>query len=284
MKCLIDADVLVYEIGFASQWVDDDGVKQVLDPEKVEENIDQRVKEIEEECWADEPSTLYLTVNDWVNKYLVRRPPNGADKYEPHKPNFRIELAKTKPYKGNRKEEKPFHYYNILAYLLRSYDVVVSDGMEADDTMSVHQIQAPPLSTVICTRDKDLRMIPGMHYGWPCGKQPQLGPLEVDEVGSVELSKQGIKGTGLAFFYSQLLTGDTVDNIPGLPKVGPKKALELLGGLDDPDEMFKAVVDLYKEKIGDGWREYMLEQGQLLWMVRELDEEGGPVLWNPTLE
>ncbi|MBC6409022.1 MAG: hypothetical protein GDA42_00935 [Ekhidna sp.] len=36
---------------------------------------------------------------------------------------------------------------------------------------------------------------------------------------------------GIRFFHKQLLTGDTVDNIPGIPKVGTKKAEKALKGL-----------------------------------------------------
>jgi hypothetical protein len=40
----------------------------------------------------------------------------------------------------------------------------------------------------------------------------------------------------------------------------------------------------YEEKHGDEWRVHMLEMGRLLWMVRELDSEGEPVMWEiPTM-
>ena len=279
MRCLIDADVLVYEIGYASQWVGEDGEMQYLSAEKVEENLAQKIKEIEEECWADEESTLYLTINTWlkdnIHKY-IDTPEVDSPGYSD---NFRVELAKTKPYKGTRKEDKPFHYYNILSIMLSNYTVIISDGMEADDEMSIEQVYSEPLTTIICTRDKDLRMIPGMHFGWECGKQPQFGPVEVDKVGGISLTKQGIKGTGMAFFYSQLVTGDAVDNIPGLPRGGPAMAFKLLGSLSDADEMFSAVVTAYKDKMGDDWKEYLTEQAQLLWMIRGYDNWGIPQQW-----
>jgi hypothetical protein len=36
---------------------------------------------------------------------------------------------------------------------------------------------------------------------------------------------------------------------------------------------------MYQEKMGDGWEDYLLEQGQLLWIVRRLTEDGSPVIW-----
>jgi DNA polymerase-1 len=71
------------------------------------------------------------------------------------------------------------------------------------------------------------------------------------------------------------LTGDTVDNIPGCPGVGPVKAYNILKDLH-PAVMFDAVRQEYYDRgMTD---EYLLEQGQLLWMTREfVDNE--PVRW-----
>jgi 5'-3' exonuclease len=153
--------------------------------------------------------------------------------------------------------------------------------MEADDLMSVYQyerVKQGHLDTIICSRDKDLRITPGMHFGWPCGKQLQFGPSRVTDMGELEL-KGGKKlvGAGLKFFYSQVLTGDAVDNYPGLPGCGPVAAHKSLHDCETEAELFERVAGLYQKKCGDTWREDMLEQCRLAWMVRELDEEGYPV-------
>jgi 5'-3' exonuclease len=100
----------------------------------------------------------------------------------------------------------------------------------------------------------------------------------VDEIGYISLTeKKKLIGTGLRFFYSQLLTGDTVDNIPGLPGCGPVAAHKALAHIDDEIVMFDVVRGMYLSKGFDD--DYLLEQGQLLWMTRERDEKGGPKLW-----
>ena len=277
-------DVLRYEIGFSGQYVDEAGELQTNDFEFVADLLDQRIKEIEAECWATEPSTLYITndrrLHKKVNKKLKKE---GKEEIE-YQPNFRDKVAVAKEYKGNRKAEKPFHYDNLTAYIFGKYDVKVAVGMEADDLMSVDQwerVKQGDLSTVICSRDKDLRITPGMHFGWPCGKQPQFGPCRVTELGEIELKNNGKKliGTGLKFFYSQVVTGDTTDNYPGLPKGGPVLAYKHLHDAEDEAQLFERVAALYQDKFGDEWREKMLEQCQLAWMVRELDEEGFPVMY-----
>lgn len=280
MRCLLDADVLVYEIGFSGEYIDEDGEKQIRDFDFVAELLDQKIKEIEAECWADEPSILFLTNDLTLNKmWNKQRKRQGLEPVE-YKPNFRIEVAKTKPYKGQRKQEKPFHRDNIRAYMLDNYDVRIANGMEADDLLAVEQTKAPPLTTIICTRDKDLRMVEGMHYGWPCGKQPQYGPKRVDKLGELhyDSGKNKLTGEGSKFFFAQLITGDQVDNIPGLPRGGPRLAHELLEGKSSEADMLRAVTERYADKLGDDWETYFREQVDLLWMCRELDN-GEPVRW-----
>jgi 5'-3' exonuclease len=83
----------------------------------------------------------------------------------------------------------------------------------------------------------------------------------------------------MLFFYAQLLTGDAVDTIPGLPKCGPVAAFNILANSNTPAEALKAVYGAYKACYGlSGYKE-MLEQGRLLYMTRKLREDGTPVLW-----
>lgn len=282
MKPLIDADVLRYEVGFSAEMPDPiTGEKVVRDFDFAAEVLDQRIKEICAEVWATEPPVLYITndrrLHKKVNKQLKKE---GKAELE-YQPNFRDKVAEKKEYKGNRKQEKPFHYDNLTAYLFANYQVEVAVGMEADDLMSIHQYQRVKeghLDTIICSRDKDLRITPGMHFGWPCGKQQQYGPTRVHELGELEL-KGGKKlvGTGLKFFYSQVITGDATDNYGGLPRGGPALAFKSLHDATSEAELFERVARLYEDKFGEEWRKEMLEQCRLAWMIRELDEEGNIV-------
>lgn len=261
--------MLLYQIAFSAQFTpppteDNPEPEQVILPfEKAAELMDNLIADIVEQVNADE-YVLYLT----------------------GKGNFREEIAKKKGYKENRSEkEKPFHYENLKAYLIYSLGAEVVEGMEADDAMAIAQwedylgcwdidehasndyFRRDDINTIICTRDKDLLMVPGLHYGWECGKQPERSPHFVTEE------------EGLSFFYKQVLTGDSVDNIPGCPGIGPKKAEKALEGLSQEEEMYQAVLALYEEKYPENASEELLEQARLVWMVRELDEEGQPIMW-----
>jgi hypothetical protein len=311
MKPLIDCDVLRYEIGACGQYVDEDGDTVIRSFDFVAELFDQKVKEICELTWADEEPLLFLTADKKTKKILNRHLRKEYERLKKDtdvpslekteqlrdikekiefKPNFREEIAKKKPYKGTRKPEKPYHYENLTSYILAVYECAIAEGIEADDLISIYHTNpekyAKTKETIICTRDKDLRSVPGPHFGWACGKQDGYGPVLIDELGSLEpvyikdtnrIKK--IVGTGLSFFCLQLLTGDTVDNIPGLPGTGPSKAYSILKDKVSYKEMLKAVVDAYIAFYGDSWEEELMEQAYLLWMVREYNEKGEPIMF-----
>lgn len=285
MKCLIDTDILVYECAYAGEYKDEETDEKVPRPfDDVIEVFEQRLKEIEDECWANEPSLLFLTGDERLLRLENRQRKRDGQEALPWVPNFRIEVAKSTPYKA-RKSTKPYHYHNLRAYILSEYrkkeQVVIAWGMEADDMLSVLQ-DKKHLTTIICSRDKDLRQVPGMQYSWECGAQPGWGPTKVEELGEIELPKPNkLVGTGLKFFFAQAITGDPVDTIPGLPRGGPSLAYKTLAPCETEEEMYNAVADLYERKIGEGWEGYLEEQLTLLWLVRELDEHGEPVPYRP---
>lgn len=285
MQCLIDADVLRYEIGSCGEYNDYDEatgetVKVVRDFEFVQELFDSRVRGIIQDTDSDEPPILFLT-GDTLSERILNRASTFTDQ-----PKFKLEtplrqlIAVSKPYKGTRKEEKPFHFHNLTAYILSNYDTRVSNGLEADDLICIEQFRRNKLrvnDTVICTRDKDLRQCPGWHFGWECGKQPSFGPILVDARGWIKISKNGeLKGVGTKFFFAQMLMGDNVDNIPGCKGIGPIKAYKMLKDCNTKKEFEKVVIQAYKDVYKENYKQMLEEQSKLLWMIRELNEDGSP--------
>lgn len=198
--------------------------------------------------------------------------------------NFRYVIAKQKKYKGAR-PPKPFHYQHLLDYMSEELDVVRKDGLEGDDTMAIFQTHYEKKGKPSCivSIDKDLRQVPGWTYSPEIWNAPKYGPIFVDEMGEIELVKKStwkIVGNGLKFFYSQILTGDAVDNVPGLNGCGAKMAFTLINECTTEGEMYEAVRWAYRDV---SWQpdECLLEQAQLVWMVREVNEVGEPVMWTP---
>lgn len=273
MKALIDGDILLFEIGFSGEFTDKDTGEFVIRSfDFVSDLLNQKIATICEGAGADEPPLIFLTGHkEFMSIYNRHRKNNDLEPVE-YKPNFREEVAKTKVYKGTRKAEKPFHYKNIFSYLLSAYDTIVAIGREADDEMAIYQTaRLDENSTIICSRDKDLRQVEGWHYGWECYLQPSFGPEFVKEPGRLELkSPTKLTGTGSKFMYAQMLMGDIVDNIPGLPKYGPTKAYKLLEHCDTVECCHAVVFEEYtgvygEEKAG----EHFYEQYDLVKMLRE---------------
>jgi 5'-3' exonuclease len=139
-------------------------------------------------------------------------------------------------------------------------------GHEADDEISIDARSAwrDGIDVVICSRDKDLDMIPGQHYSWGTSAQKEKPMWFQDEIG------------GIRCFYKQLLTGDSVDNIPGLYGVGKSSALlEHIDEFDNELSMYEYCFEQYEKRFGSYAHQFMLENGRLLWLLTYPGE-----LWN----
>lgn len=271
---LIDADVLRYEVSSVGQKLNKETEElEISSFDFVKEVFDERIRTILEGSGSDR-ARLFLTADRRTYK-MARR--SGLDVSGEFSENFREAIASAKAYKGTRRQDKPFHWTNLTAYILSLPEVQLAVGYEADDAIAIAHVSGRD-GSIICTRDKDLRMVPGLHYGWECGRQPEFGPVEYDSLGKIELirGKSGNKivGGGFKFFGAQLLTGDVVDNIGGLRGVGPVGAANLLSNCTSEREVFDTVKRHYEEVAGDNWRELLEEQCHLLWIVRERNEDG----------
>ena len=174
---------------------------------------------------------------------------------------FRHAIAVTRPYKGNRKKaHRPTYETEIRKYIRENYITVVAHNEEADDLLAIEQTRLGAENSIIMSLDKDLDQVPGLKYNW------------VHDVG-YNITKDKAHYN----FCMQLLTGDSTDNIPGLPKVGPAKAAAMLHGLESYEDMMEEVSRQYQIRSGkEDWYEYMLEQGRLVWIRREPGQ-----MWEP---
>lgn len=262
--------------------------------EVAQELLENKLRIIQEESGSDD-ILLYLTNTRRINKLLNRDRQRAEKKPVDFIPNFREALAVEKEYKGTRKQEKPFHFYNLLVHILANYAYYVDEGgLEADDAMCIRQYKSwREGDTIICSRDKDVRQCPGWHYSWEVAKQAAIGPIYVEELGHLEKKNEGAKyangkpkpitlfGTGHKFFYAQLLMGDKVDNIGGVAGRGPVFAYNLLNDAKTERECYELVAELYVKTYDEDWKVKIKEQADLLWMVREMKEDGTPRLWFP---
>ena len=223
---LVDGDIVAYRAGFASEG-------------KTSADAEDKVDEVMNFIASN---TMSFPVPDRFHTFLT-----GAD-------NFRFEIAKSYPYKGNRsKSEKPEHLQHSRDYLVSKYKATISYGEEADDLIAKAATKYGP-NTVVASVDKDMLQIPCWHYNFGRDEWSQ-----VDEWG------------GSKFFYTQILTGDAADNIKGIKGVGPVKAGKLLKDCTTEEELWYACLEAY-----DGDYDRVVENARLLWLRRREEE-----LWEP---
>lgn len=225
MIALVDADILVYRFGFASE--------------------------------GDPAEFALARLSEFLDNLYVEEGINEVWGYLTGSGNFRNEIAKTAPYKGNRILEKPYHYQLLREYMENKWGFEVIEGMEADDAIGIEAYRHKPEETIIVSIDKDLNMIRGNHYNF------------VKEERYFVTEEEAIRN-----FYLQILTGDKVDNIIGLQGIGPVKSKKLLADCNTELEMYEAVLKAY-----DGDEARVLENARLLWILREEKQ-----VWHPPVK
>lgn len=226
----------------------------------------------------------------------------GADKLRIHlsaSKNWRDKLCTIAPYKANRwsksrleaerdgpwaswisvnenkvaQKDRPVLLPKIQEYLIKHHSAVKYDDLEADDGMGIRawRRREKGQDYVIATIDKDLNMIPGVHYDFVNDK---LFEVEQDVADHL--------------FFHQMLTGDGTDNIEGIFGCGEKIADSLLEGCktvtDYLHRCFSAYYRYYEGRLpGESEGEireaawgHMNEVGGLVWILRRPDE----MWWN----
>ena len=227
-KVLVDGDIVAYRAAFATQ---------DKSPDDAVTKVDELMSFIVEKT-VDMP---FASSGDY-NTYLTG------------KENFRYDIAKSAPYKGNRAENtKPIHLNLCRDYMIENYQAVVSYGEEADDLIS-KAAAALDYNCVVASIDKDMLQLPCWHFNFGKNEWNKVTPFE-----------------GIKFFYTQILTGDRADNIIGLYGIGPKKAEKLLDNCNTEEDMWETVLRAY-----DGNLDRVVENARLLWLRRHDDE-----LWEP---
>ncbi len=131
---------------------------------------------------------------------------------------------------------------------------------EADDLIAAYTRAAEDAGgeTVIVSSDKDLMQLirPGVSLLDPI-KQKPIGPAEVFEKFGVGPEK---------LIDLQALMGDAVDNVPGVPGIGPKTAAQLLGEFGDLDAVLAAAPAMKPSKRRDA----LIENAEAARLSRQL--------------
>ncbi len=209
-----------------------------------------------------EPTGALHGVLNMINK-LVREQPGAcvAVVFDAPGKTFRDEIFAA--YKASRPampDELRAQIEPILAGIKSlGLPLIRIDGVEADDVIGTlcREVTASGRRVLISTGDKDLAQL--------VGENVTLVNTMTDTV----LDRDGVKAK-FDVWPEQIvdylaLVGDTSDNIPGVPKVGPKTAAKWLGEWDNIDRLLEHAPEI-KGKVGESLRENL---GQLR-LSREL--------------
>lgn len=140
-------------------------------------------------------------------------------------------------YKANRKKlEKPKYLKELTNYCIDNWNFIKIEGFEADDLVNVanNYFKTQKISTVLVHTDKDLNQIEGSHFNYKTN--------DFYEVDDSEASYS---------LWTQVIVGDSTDNIKGLKGKGIAFAYKLLLNLDDNASMRTVVLDAYADVLGE---------------------------------
>ncbi|MGD8925378.1 MAG: DNA polymerase I [Thioalkalispiraceae bacterium] len=152
------------------------------------------------------------------------------------------------------------------------FPLLCVDGVEADDVIGTlaHEASDQGLETIISTGDKDMAQLVNDHVTLI----NTMTDTSMDREGVVD--KFGVKPEQIIDYLT--LIGDKVDNIPGVPKVGPKTAVKWLQEYGTLENIIEHA-DEFKGKVGEYLRD-SLEQlplsKQLVTIKRDVELDVTP--------
>ncbi|HEY1460641.1 MAG TPA: DNA polymerase I [Casimicrobiaceae bacterium] len=170
-------------------------------------------------------------------------------------------------YKANRtpmpddlsRQIEPLH--ELIA--VHGWPLIMVAGVEADDVIGtlVRQAEALGIDSVISTGDKDLAQLISPKITLVNTMSNEM--LDVDSV----VAKFGVRADQILDLLA--LTGDAIDNIPGVPKVGPKTAAKWIAQYGSLDKVI-AAADEIGGVVGENLRSTVawLPEGRRLLTIR----------------
>jgi DNA polymerase-1 len=143
------------------------------------------------------------------------------------------------------------------------WPLVMVDGVEADDVIGTlaKRAKRDGIDTLISTSDKDMAQL--VEPGIKCVNTMSNETLDDDGV----FAKFGVRPDQVLDMLA--LTGDSVDNVPGVPKVGPKTAAKWLAEYGTLDNLI-ANADRIGGVVGENLRATLqwLPQGRKLLTIK----------------
>ncbi|RMH63066.1 MAG: DNA polymerase I [Calditrichaeota bacterium] len=205
---------------------------------------------------GENTSATFGFLNTLVRLIGDEQPHYMAVVFDTGEPTFRHELYE--PYKATRErmpEEMRAQYPRLIDTLKKlNFVLLEKDGYEADDIIGTlaKQFGSPETDVFILSGDKDMAQLVNDHvFLYAMGKGN--GAPEIMDKKDV-FKKFGVHPGQIIDWLA--LMGDSSDNIPGVPKVGPKTATTLLRDYGSLENLYKHIDELKKSKVKENLIEY----------------------------
>jgi DNA polymerase-1 len=197
-----------------------------------------------------EPTKAVYIFTTMILKLLeTKKPDMLVVAMDSKEPSFRAEIYKE--YKAHRQpmpEDMP-KQINRIEQILEAMNIPIirKSTFEADDiigTLAAKAVKAG-IDSYICSKDKDMLQLLelGVH----------IYDVKTDAVTDAKSFKQETGFEPRQFIDVLALQGDASDNVPGVPDVGPKTAIEWIKAYGSLEELYKHA-DEIKGKRGDNLR------------------------------
>ncbi|MBI0020371.1 DNA polymerase I [Bartonella sp. W8097] len=167
-------------------------------------------------------------------------------------------------YKANRPTppDDLIPQFSLIRQATRAFNLpcIEKEGYEADDIIATYASEATRsgAKTTIISSDKDLMQLVNQQVGMYDGMKDR--PIGIAEV----IEKWGVPPEKMIDLQS--LTGDSTDNVPGVPGIGPKTAAQLLDEFGDLDTLLAHAGDIKQQKR----RENIIEFADQARLARQL--------------
>ncbi|HKJ41104.1 MAG TPA: DNA polymerase I [Sunxiuqinia sp.] len=213
-------------------------------------------------------SAMLGFVNSLEQLLTKENPTHIAVVFDVHAPTFRHDMYKE--YKANR-EAMPEDIRSAIPWVRKIIDaynipILEKEGFEADDVIGTlaKKGEQEGYQVFMMTPDKDYAQLVSdnifMYKPARGGNDVEVwGVDQVKENFSVDDPEQVIDVLGLM--------GDTADNIPGCPGIGPKTAMKLISKYKSVDNLYKHIDDLKGKQ-----KENLVENEEQVRLSRKLVE------------
>ena len=203
-------------------------------------------------------NAIYGFLNIMFKIIDEEKPEYLAVAFDVKAPTFRHKIYPE--YKGTRKgmPDELREQVPVMKEVLTSMGILImqQEGLEADDILGTmaKRAQKEGLEVALVSGDRDLLQIADEHIKIRIPKT-KGGKTEVEDYYAKDVM-ESLQVTPEQFIELKALMGDTSDNIPGVPKVGPKTATELMVTYGSLENIYAHLEDITKRSVRETLREH----------------------------